>query len=498
MSKIVKIKFENFKAISELEADFKGCTAIVTGGNNKGKSSFLKGMPERIRYIRPEVMVKAGSTAGRGQMTLDTGERFEWNFNNEGKDTIQLFTSEGAKRSLTKELGATYFPTNFDIDKFMNSTPKEQAKQLQKIVGIDFSDIEKRYADAYTYRTDKNRDAEKFQVKLTQMMEVPKVDFVDITNLQAKKEAERQRLNTLFLKNKATNAAARTKWNEDKQSITDAENKRVKDLYDTNKAANDKSRKEWAEQCDAIRKQVQEFNDAQAALTLKYNKCYDAASILTNEGCPENEIGAFLVTISSQMKPQILSAADKFPAEPTYAQEKFDPIYDYPAEPTDIPEGPNDEELVKIDNAIATAIETNTRAQAYKDYVDYKASVEAAKIDAEQADAAVKVIEDERNALIASANFPNGIAITAEGLTVDGLPLDRNQLSSSRITIAALQIAAINLGEVKALFFDASYLDKNSLKEVNDWAAENNLQLLIERPDFDGGDITYTLIEDAQ
>lgn len=35
-----------------MEADFKGCSAIVTGGNNKGKTSFLKGIVDRIRFIR--------------------------------------------------------------------------------------------------------------------------------------------------------------------------------------------------------------------------------------------------------------------------------------------------------------------------------------------------------------------------------------------------------------------------------------------------------------
>jgi hypothetical protein len=38
-------------------------------------------------------------------------------------------------------------------------------------------------------------------------------------------------------------------------------------------------------------------------------------------------------------------------------------------------------------------------------------------------------------------------------------------------------------------------LDKNTLAEIQTWANENDLQLLIERPDFDGGEIKYTLIE---
>lgn len=52
MSKTQKISVKNFKAISEMEIDFKGCTAIITGGNNKGKSSLLRGITDRLRGRR--------------------------------------------------------------------------------------------------------------------------------------------------------------------------------------------------------------------------------------------------------------------------------------------------------------------------------------------------------------------------------------------------------------------------------------------------------------
>ena len=46
------------------------------------------------------------------------------------------------------------------------------------------------------------------------------------------------------------------------------------------------------------------------------------------------------------------------------------------------------------------------------------------------------------------------------------------------------------------MHFDASFLDKNSLAEIQLWANENDLQLLIERPDYDGGDIQYKIINE--
>lgn len=36
--RIKKIFVSNFKTLSELEMDFDGCSAIITAGNNMGKS----------------------------------------------------------------------------------------------------------------------------------------------------------------------------------------------------------------------------------------------------------------------------------------------------------------------------------------------------------------------------------------------------------------------------------------------------------------------------
>ena len=44
------------------------------------------------------------------------------------------------------------------------------------------------------------------------------------------------------------------------------------------------------------------------------------------------------------------------------------------------------------------------------------------------------------------------------------------------------------------MHFDASYLDKNSLSDIQLWADQNDLQLLIERPDFEAGEIKYEVI----
>lgn len=424
MSKIQTIKISNFKSIEEFEADFKGCTAIITGGNNKGKTSFLRGIPDRIRFVRPDVMVKKGQKEGKGEMTLDSGEKFIWEFSVDGKDRLTYITDKGLKQGVTVELGKQFFPAMFDIDKFLQSTPKNQSKQLQAIVGLDFEDIDKRYELAYMERTERNREAELYHAKLAKAIKVDAVTSVDLTGLIARKEKEKAKLNTLYLDNKKANDKTREVFNHFKEQV----NKSV----------------------------------------LLHASCVSALETLTKAGYVGDAI-EFVAELKKSI-PEI--------KEPTYIEEM-----------------PDRTELDKIDAEILTATETNGKAAKYAEYIELKNSVEAAKETAKKADELVKSIEDERERMIQSAKMPLGISITPAGILVDGLPLDRNQLSTSKLYTSALRIAAINLGEVKTLYFDASFLDKNSLSDIEHWAQENDLQLLIERPDFEGGEIQYQLIE---
>jgi hypothetical protein len=444
MSKITRVKISNFKSIADFEADFKGATAIITGGNNTGKTSFLKGIPDRIKFIRPEVMVRNGEKEGSGEMILTTGEKFVWEFNEAGKDKLVLITSDGLKHSVTTELGRKFFPTTFDIDKFLQSPPKSQVKQLQMIVGLDFTDIDARYDKAYNYRTERNREAEIFHVKLSKLLKVDEVKPVDLTDLLVKKEAERSRLNALYLANKKVNDVSRADWHNEKERIT-------QECIDHNKEQNTK---QW-----------------------RADVCKNALTVLINEGYAGNEVTEYIETIISSILPG-KNASELYPTEPEYIREM-----------------PDQTTLDSIDAQIIEASKTNAAAQKYKEYIDLKTATEAAKDVAAQANEAVIAIEEERKQMIESVNMPEGITFGTDGILVDGLPLDRNQLSTSKLYTAALRIAAMNLGEVKTLYFDASYLDKNSLGEIEAWANKHDLQLLIERPDFDAGEMRYEIIE---
>lgn len=405
MTKVKKITVSNLKAISALTADFNGCTAIITGGNNKGKSSFLKSLPERLRGNKPDIVLKQGETEGNAEWELTTGEKFIWSFDGK-KEKLTYVSDKNIPSAVTKAISQNYFPAVFDVDEFLNSAPAKQKKVLQEITGIDFSEIDALYKDAYDQRTYLNKVAAEAKARLVFYDPKMSTEIEPVDKLQ-------EELNGI-----------------------DAHNLRYQSISDK---VNDK-RQQIAQKQEAIKKLQEQIKQLQSESDELVNDCTKGDAWMAEE----------------KNKPK------------TNAQELKEKI-----------------EKIKQSNK---NIEENIKAKELQDAYEL-----ALKHAAEQ-DAEVKRIEAEKLDVIKNASMPDGFGFSEDGITYNGLPFNKEQLSSSSIYKGALKLAATQLGEVKTLFFDASYLDKNSLKEIEEWAEGEGLQLLIERPDFEGGEISYEII----
>lgn len=151
-------------------------------------------------------------------------------------------------------------------------------------------------------------------------------------------------------------------------------------------------------------------------------------------------------------------------------------------------------DIDSIKKEIDDAVKNNELIDANEYTEKQLENVEITKKDWEIADKKVKEIEKKKTDIIQSVNMPEWFEFTDEWLLYKWFELDKNQLSSSSIYIASLKLASMWLWDIKTLCFDASYLDKNSLQEIENWASDNWLQLLIERPDFDWGELKYEII----
>lgn len=394
MSKVERIYIENIKAIKDSqELDLKGCSAIITAGNNKGKTTLLTALPQRLLSKKPAKVLNDEQKEGRAEFDLTTGEKFIWELK-DGKEKLTFITQDGLPKKCVKEISRRYFSMPFDIDKFLNQSPKEQSKALQQLVGIDFTDLDKEYKKAYEERTFLRRrleDAEAQELKYDDRIPLEKID---ISALQ------------------------------EKYTLTIEHNDKIRSINS---------------QVSNIDHEIEELR--RKAILLKDKK--------TNLQIDLQNLG-------------------------------------------------EEKDTNELKNEIDISINKNNHIEKNIQAKEHQSKIERFTADVEKIKAEVKRIEELKLERLKSANLPDNIEITEEGLLVDGFEFNKNQLSLSKIYITALKIGALGLGEVKMQCFEASPLDKISLLEIEKWAEEQGLQLLIEKPDFDGGDIKYEIINNSE
>ncbi|QQV91465.1 AAA family ATPase [Tenacibaculum phage Gundel_1] len=430
--KIKSISVKNFKALSEQEMTFDGASAIITAGNNKGKTSILNGLVNRFRGEKPEFIVKNGEEKGENIMELTDGSIIKWNFTTK-TEKFQFTTPEELviKTGVLKAIGKRYFGEKFDIDKFISSSKNEQLKQVQKLVGIDLSQLDSEYKKIYEQRTDANKEVKRLLALNTQ-----KPEEVSAPDIQALKD-EKTELET-------KNLALKSKWkidNEAHQKEANDFNANVQSVIDAEK----------------------EYSDAMTELEKYKGKA----------------TGAFI---------DFKGLQDAFVDLPDIKEKKVI---------TTLSE-PKYHEFLDIDKKIEDAYEDKSKFDNYeKDLKAYNDWVKSGKDQRETVDNLNKKLDEiqaERVEVIQNSNLPEDFEMNEEGLFYKGLPLDHNQLSSSAKYICALKLGVLFLGKIRTMHFDCSFLDKNSLQEVQDWAKTQDLQLLIERPDFEARDIQYNIL----
>ncbi len=430
--KIKKIEVQNFKAISEQVANFDGCSAIISAGNNKGKTSLLNGLIDRFRGLKPDIILKEGTEKGFNIIELTDGSRIEWKFT-EKTESFAFITNEGIKMTtgVLSGIGEKYFGTKFDIDKFILSSGTQQSIMLAGLLGINLSEIDARYKIAYDKRTEANREYSRLS-GLNYTNPAP-VSLPDIDSLESE--------------------LAKTK------------------------EANRILRQEWETENDKLRAEIDKFNSNQGALEQYLDVCRSEFESLKSfadtifSDCIDYEKA--VNKLAKIKRPEPKKGFTRLP-EPEY----------------------KDVEIIesKIKAAYSQKSEYDTYQFKLNQFNNWEKQCENALLNAKECDEKVKAIQKEKEDLIKSSNIPTEFSFSDNGLLFNGLPINNQQLSTSARYIAALKLGALAIGKIKTLHFEASSLDRNSLKEIEKWAEKNDFQLLIERPDFEGGEIKYEII----
>lgn len=411
--KIKTIKVKNIKNVNEFGVDLNGATVILTAGNNKGKTTVLRSLIDRLRGEKPELILKTGESEGKAELELTDGSKFEWQIK-EDKEKLSYTTSEGIKINTVRDISKIYFPEIFDVDAFLQAQPKQQIAMLQKLAGIDFTSLDEEYKKAYEDRHLINRRVADEKSRLvTYDKSVAKLKKVDVDALIAELNKMQDKR---FAQIKTNNEIDSLKFNIER----------------------DKGYKlQFENQITQLKEKIKEIDKNIKKTTKEIDELVESCFDQTN----------YSVEI------------DKLQLKVTKA--------------------------ANFNENVEKAQKAQAQEEIYNTLI--KKSLDA--------DAKLKDIIKSKKELLKKSNLPDGIEIDGEQILVNGLPFSKQQLGSALLYMTALKLASLQLGKVKTLYFDATMLDKNSLAQILKWAKENGLQLLIERADYEGGDIKYEILE---
>lgn len=163
--KIVSLQAQNIMRVRAVEIRPSSNVVIVGGNNEQGKTSVLEAIAMLFggtRVMGPEPLrkgAKSGIVVGdlgdliiTRQIKEDGGTSLEV----KGKDSTRFPSPQKVLEGLIGRV--CYDPIHF-----MNLDAQKQLSELKKIVGLDFTELDRRYASAYGQRTDVNREIEKLK-----------------------------------------------------------------------------------------------------------------------------------------------------------------------------------------------------------------------------------------------------------------------------------------------------------------------------------------------
>ena len=438
--KVKSIELNNFANYNKVSVSFDDNVTYLIGKNGSGKSTIgitaiwfmFQGIAEkssggnnpligeRFRFIGPN-----GKTAN-GEMVLHDEKT--------GIDikVIRKLTKTGTDLSFEApegvELDQAWLTDLFNIfliapKKFTELSSKEQAKAL----GIDTKQFDQRIAELKKEYTETNAIYRSFG----DLSEVEKVERVEVSELQKKKDGIRVMLNDLYLKNKAHNEALK---------------------------------KEWEANCKEIEAECAKFNNTQIALQNTIEQANSLYSKLEGLGYSGYEVSDWIKSLGRPEEAKVFE--DYYPPMPVYIQEL-----------------PDDSELKAIDEQILAAGETNNKALLYEQYLEKKTKKGVCETALKGNKERQAATEAERLEYIKAFKFPfSNLTVGEEGeLLLNGKPIKAEYFSTGELLKIIPVLISTTQPELKYVFLqDFNLMDEDKQKEITEFLAGKGFQLVVE------------------
>ncbi len=158
--KIIQLSAENVKRIKCITIKPDGSIVEITGKNGAGKTSVLDSIMLALggKSVQPSKPIRAG--CDRAEITIDLGElKVTRTWTADDRSYLAVESADGMKfPSPQSVLDKLVGQLTFDPLSFSRMSPRDQVATLKQVVGLDFSDLDRKRQIAYENRTQVNRD----------------------------------------------------------------------------------------------------------------------------------------------------------------------------------------------------------------------------------------------------------------------------------------------------------------------------------------------------
>lgn len=173
---IISLESSNIKRIKALTITPEGNVVVIGGKNGQGKTSVLDSIVYALAGAssHPSQPVRQGEDKGRIVCKLENGLTVTRTFTAAGGTALNVTNGEGAKYPSPQAiLDALVGRLSFDPLEFSRMPPKQQLETLKAMVGLDFTDQDRKRKTLYDDRTQANRDAKNTRARMEAMPHYP-------------------------------------------------------------------------------------------------------------------------------------------------------------------------------------------------------------------------------------------------------------------------------------------------------------------------------------
>ena len=226
---IISLESNNIKRLKAVQITPDGNMVVIGGKNGQGKTSVLDSIVYALAGASSHCAqpVRQGEDKGKIVCKLENGLTVTRTFTATGGTALTVTNGDGAKfPSPQGILDALVGKLSFDPLEFTRMDPKRQLETLKSMVGLDFTEQDRKRKTLYDERTQVNREAKSVRARVETMPHHPDAPAEEVSVSDLLEELKRrQEANTVITESKKAVEEFKARMSKGEEAIADLDKK---------------------------------------------------------------------------------------------------------------------------------------------------------------------------------------------------------------------------------------------------------------------------------